>query len=176
MRHQLLAATLGLACLMGACKKDSKSSGGVAANSWHITPDDGLGPEVYKLKTATLRTNGYQVLEMTSEDNTPGGLQGISSSLTLYFSTIGPPPSGTYTVTSVEKLNGHTDQVAIYAQTYGSPRTGGNLGYWYSQQGSTQTITYKFENGKASASFKDIVIKQTGSGASTGTISASVSQ
>ncbi|MCK7559997.1 hypothetical protein MKQ70_35775 [Chitinophaga sedimenti] len=115
------------------------------------------------------------MLEAQSEDNPAGGMRGISSAITLYFTTIGPPPTGTYKVTSLDKLK-NADQVAVYVQTYGDPRTGGNITGWLSQEGSRQTISYTFENGKAGAIFKDIVIKQGGSGATMGTVSANISQ
>ncbi|MGN6416600.1 MAG: hypothetical protein ACTHMC_03860 [Pseudobacter sp.] len=157
-----------------SCKKENNKND-TAVNTWSITPD-GFESGSYRLKTIGLKTNVYQMLVATSEENQPSGNAGTNSTLTLYFVTVGPPPSGVYKVTSVEKLSGHPDCVAIQAQTFGDPRTGLSNTSWYSLEGSTQQISYEFKDGKASATLKDIAIKQAGGGPSTGTLSARISQ
>jgi hypothetical protein len=161
-----------LALFAASCKKDKTPD----TNTWQVTPDAGKGTEVYKLKTSVLRINIKYVLEVQSEENASGGNNGVSSTLVLSFLTVGPPPTGTYKVTAYEKLTS-ADQVAVYVMTSKSPSNTSLHTSWFSQEGGNQTISYQFENGKASATFNDIVIKQAGSpGPTTGKISAKISQ
>lgn len=170
----ILAISIAMLCF-SACKKD-KDKSTPDNNTWTVTPDDKVGTQVYKMKTITLRTNIKQVLEATSETNYGGGVSGTGSSITLYFPTVGPPPSGTYKVTAYDKLTS-TDQVAIAVITSGTISNSGPNVYWFSSEGGNQTITYKFENGKANAVFKDIVMSQSGStGPTTAKISVNISQ
>lgn len=175
---RIIILSIGIATLcFSACKKDNDNNKSTPVNNtWLVTPDDEVGTQVYKMKTIVLRTNIKQVLEATSEDNPGGGINGTKSSITLSFPTVGPPPSGTYKVTAYEKLTS-TDQVSIAVITSGTMSNSGPNVYWYSPEGGNQTISYKFENGKASAVFKDIVINQNGSsGPTTGKVSANISQ
>jgi len=164
-----------IGCL-SSCKKDDNKVSAPTNNTWQVTPDDKVGTQVYKTKTIVLRTNIKQVLEATSEDNPGGGINGTRSSITLSFPTVGPPPSGTYKVTAYDKLT-NTDQVSIAIITSGTISNSGPNVYWFSPEGGNQTISYKFEDGKASAVFKNIVMNQNGStGPTTAKISANISQ
>lgn len=166
-----------LLCLMGtllfSCEDDTENE--LATNTWSLQPD-GVTKGIYRTKTITLSTQTYQLVEAVSQDNGAGGMVGISSTLRLYFSTIGPPPTGTYPVTSVEKLSSNPGSVAIYLQTWGDPSTGLSNTYWYSQVDSGHTVSLTFADGKVSVSFKDVNIKQSGAGPQTGVISANISQ
>lgn len=159
--------------LLFSCGDDTENE--LAANTWTLKPD-GVAKGTYRTKTITLSTQTYQLVEAVSQDNPAGGMVGISSTLRLYFSTIGPPPTGTYAVTSVEKLSSNPGSVAVYLQTFGDPSTGLSGTYWYSQQDSGQTLSFTFADGKVSTSFNDITIKQSGTGPQTGIISANISQ
>lgn len=177
MIKKLFILAISFACLQISCKKDGDGGKNTPGNNtWQLTPDGGLGTEVYKLKTIVLRTNIKQELEANSEDNAAGGINGINSTIILSFPTVGPPPSGTYKITSYEKLTA-TDQVAISVQTWGSPGNGLTPTIWRSQEGGNYTVFYKFENGKANAVFQDIPVRQNGSaGPATGITSANISQ
>ena len=168
---------LCMLCLIGitlsSCKDDTEDE--LAANTWTLEPE-GIAKGSYRTKSITLSTQIYQLVEATSLDNEYGGIVGINSTLRLYFSTVGPPPTGTYSVTSVDKVSGNANSVAIYLQTFGDPSTGISGTYWYSPENSGQTISFTFADGKVSAAFNDVVIKQTGTGPQTGKLSANISQ
>lgn len=164
-------------CLIGtllfSCKDDTEDK--LASNTWSLQPE-GIRKGTYRTKTITLSTQTYQIVEAISQDNDAGGMVGISSTLRLYFSTIGPPPTGTYSITSIDGLSGNTNSVAIYLQTYGDPSTAIVGTAWFSPEDSGQTLSFTFADGKVSATFKDVVINQTGTGPHTGILSANISQ
>ncbi len=154
-RLMILSISLIALCL-SACNNDDDEVA-LSDKSWLFTPDDGLGPEKFTHTSGDLFTYIYQVLQMNSEEKRRGT---TASQLKLLFKTVGPPPSGTYRVTSRDKLN-DADQVAIECTIFDDARTQYTIEsniLWYADESSNQTITYKFENGKASAYFKDIVV------------------
>jgi len=164
-------------CLVGiilfSCKNDTEDE--LADNTWSLTPE-GVAKGTYRTETVTLSTQVFQTVEARSQYNTAGGMVGINSTLTLYFTTAGPPPTGTYSITSVDRLSGRPNSAAIYLQTFGDPSTGLSSTSWYSQENSGQTLSFTFANGKVSATFDNVVVKQSGTGPQTGTVSANITQ
>jgi len=164
-------------CVIGttlfSCKDDTEEE--LASNTWSLTPE-GAATGTYRTGTITYSTQVYQTVAAKSVDNTTSGTAGINSTLTLFFATAGPPPTSTYNITSLDKLSGKANSVAIYLQTFGDPATGLNVTSWYSQENSGQTVSFTFADGKMSATFKDVVVKQAGTGPQTGTLSANISQ
>lgn len=172
MQKIIILFCAALICCVSCKKGNDKNEN--AANTWSLSLE-GYEPSIYSMKSISLSTNIYQLLQAESLEQ-PRATYGINSTIKLYFATVGPPPSGVYKVTSFEKLSGHPDCVAIQNQTFGDQRTGSSHTVWFSQEGSTQQISYEFKDGKASATFKDIIMKQSGTGPKTGTLSARISQ
>lgn len=170
---------LFMLCLIGTmlftCKDDSDTENELAANTWSLQPE-GIRIGTYRTKTISLSTQIYQIVEANSQDNAAGGMVGVNSTLRLYFSTIGPPPTGTYSITSIDKVSESPNNAAIYLQTFGDPSTGLSNTSWFSQADSGHTLSFTFADGKVSAAFNNVVVKQTGTGPQTGTLSASISQ
>lgn len=160
--------------MLSSCKDDDTANE-LSANTWTLTPE-GKDRGSYRLKTITLSTDTYQLITATSEENSYGGAMGIESTLRIYVSTIGPPPTGTYQITSFDNLSKIPNSATVYLQTLGDPNTGLTTTSWYSQADSGKSLSITFANGKISASFTDVAVKQSGSGPQNGKVSATISQ
>lgn len=139
-----------------ACKKDSNNGKAtLALNTWRIDVNTNCATTstTFTQITGTLSTQGYQLLEMKGEDNS-----GLSySRLRIFFNTIGPPPSGTYTVTSYNKLASVPNAVAIINSDEGQSSI---TSVHEAVEG--QTIPVVFANGTLEVKFNDLNIVRDG--------------
>lgn len=141
---------------LNACKKKRSSANtSLALNTWRIDVNTNCAntSTTFTQITGTLSTQGYQLLEMKGEDNS-----GLSySRLRIFFNTIGPPPSGTYTVTSYNKLASVPNAVAIINSDEGQSSI---TSVHEAVEG--QTIPVTFANGTLEVKFDNLNIVREG--------------
>lgn len=155
---RLLYITLGLATLLtfNACKKDKNDSKtSLALNTWRMDVNTNCAntSTTFTQISGTFSTQGYQLLDMKGEDNS-----GIAySHLRIFFSTIGPPESGTYTVTTYNKLGTVPNAVAIINSDEGQSSI---ISVHEAVEG--QTIPVIFANGTLEVKFNDVNMLREG--------------
>lgn len=135
---RILYFTLSLAVLFlanGCSKDDEKASNSLSLNTWHI---DNLinnsKDDVFTLTSSTFSTQGHQLLQIYGETN--GSNVCV---LQFYFNTIGPPPTGGYTVVDTYAGLSATTQNAVYIMVGFNQRT------WVADP--NQTVHAIFANG-----------------------------
>lgn len=140
---------------INGCKKDDKDKSSLALNTWRIDVDNNTmkSSVVYTQISGTFSTQGYQLLQMKGDDNL--GLDHCL--LKIYFNTIGPPPSGTYTVTSYNNLSKVQNAVAINSTT--NSNTNIDVIHWAEEN---QTVHVIFANGTLAVKFDNINIFREG--------------
>lgn len=156
---RVIYLAIALVTLMSTngCKKDSNSKASLALNTWRIDVDNSSmqSSVVYTQLSGTFSTQGYQLLEMKGDDN----LGQAHCLLRIYFNTIGPPPSGTYTVTAYNKLSTVQNAVAIITTQNGNT----NVDAIHSAE-ENQTIHVIFANGTLEVNFDNLNIFREGGG------------
>ncbi|RZL98086.1 MAG: hypothetical protein EOO88_61335 [Pedobacter sp.] len=140
---------------INGCKKDDKNKSALSLNTWRIDVNNSSvkSSVVYTQITGSFSTQGYQLLEMKGDDNL--GLDHCW--LRIYFNTIGPPPSGTYTVTSYNNLSRVQNAVAINSTSNANSNI--DVIHWAEEN---QTIHVIFANGTLEVKFDDINIFREG--------------
>ncbi|RYD99410.1 MAG: hypothetical protein EOP54_04105 [Sphingobacteriales bacterium] len=151
-----IAVSLIIFLTLNSCEKNSKNNKATPAlNTWRIDVNTHCATTstTFTQITGTFSTQGYQLLEMKGEDNS--GL--VYSRLRIFFNTIGPPPSGTYTVTSYDKLATVPNAVAIINSDEGKSSITS-----IHEAAEGQTIPVIFANGTLEVKFNDLNIVREG--------------
>lgn len=141
---EIIYCLLGLMLLLsiGSCKKDNGSNSSLTLNTWRID-EKTQGHDAsftYSQLSGTFSTQGYQLLQMKGDDVAhPTNNHCL---LNIYINTIGPPPTGDYTVVPYNKLA--TVPNAVYIQTVQNSSTTSDI---YRDANEGQTLHIIMENG-----------------------------
>ena len=142
-------------------KKDDDLNKELGTNNWSFTV---IRPNqrttVYDLKNLELNTQIFGRIGIKSKSAISGGLGsgGDACDVEFFFKTI-PLASNVYKITTLDRIDEHDDEVAIFVRVSGDPGLADkNNSAWSSVGDGSQTLDYKFVNGKCSFNIKDIKI------------------
>ncbi|MBN8879117.1 MAG: hypothetical protein J0I32_16335 [Sphingobacteriales bacterium] len=154
---QILYLAFGLIVLLSvsSCKKGDSSNPSLILNTWKIDVDNTSEKSSFTFSqvSGTLSTQGYQLLDMHGDDVVNPAINHCR--LQIFFNTIGPPPSGTYTVTSYENLANMQNGAAIIVT---------RNDYVVHKADENQSINVIFANGTLEVKFNNINITREGQG------------
>lgn len=145
-----------------SCNKDKNENKTLTTNTWSFSIGNPDRTTIFGMKDMEVSIQGNGRVRIRSKQGSLSGSNGNGGDncdVDFYFKSI-PLSSKVYKITTIERIANHDDEVAVLVNVSGDPSLASRYGSaWLSVGDGSQTMDYKFADGKCSFNVTDIKVR-----------------